>query len=143
MLVYPIVLTPDDNDTVMATSPDFPEVTTFGEDNDDALLHAIDALEEAIAARIAHREDLPHPSKGKHIVALPSQTAVKVLLYRSMRERDMTKAKLARALNWHAPQVDRLFDVRHASRLDQLDSAFNALGLSLEINVKQRAGTQS
>jgi len=138
MLAYPIVLTPDDNDTVMATAPDFPEVTTFGEDNDDALLHAVDALEEAIAARIAHRQDLPYPSKGDTVAALPSQIAVKVLLYQSMREQHMTKAKLARALNWHGPQVDRLFDVRHASRLDQFDSAFNALGFSLVIDVKQR-----
>ncbi len=55
MLNYPITLTPDDNGTVTTTSKGFPEVTTFGDDNDDALLHAIDAIEEAIAARIAGR----------------------------------------------------------------------------------------
>ncbi len=138
MLAYPIVLTPDDNDTVMATSPDFPELTTYGDDNDDALLHAVDALEEAIAARIAYREDIPSPSRGKYKAALPTQTALKVMLYQGMREQNMTKAKLAKALNWHAPQVDRLFDCRHASRLDQLDSAFNVLGLDLEVRTKPR-----
>ena len=82
MLEYPIKLTKDDNDTVLATSPDFPEMTTFGDDNDDALLHAVDALEEAIAARMADRMDIPEPSKrGKYRVALPTQTAIKVLLY--------------------------------------------------------------
>ena len=64
MLAYPISLRRDDNDTYLATSRDFPELTTFGDDRDDALLHAVDALEEAIAARIAHQEDIPAPSAG-------------------------------------------------------------------------------
>ena len=74
MLAYPITLTPD-GDTVMATSKDFPELTTFGEDNDGALLHAIDALEEAIAARIATREDVPQPPQGKSPAALPTRAS--------------------------------------------------------------------
>ncbi|MDP7368218.1 MAG: hypothetical protein QGH83_13300, partial [Candidatus Pacebacteria bacterium] len=76
MLSYPIKLTPDDNDTVLATSPDFPELTTFGDDNDDALMHAVDALETAIAYRIAHREDVPPPSRGRNRASLPTQTTM-------------------------------------------------------------------
>jgi len=34
-------------------------VTTFGEDDADALAHAIGAIEEALAARIADGEDIP------------------------------------------------------------------------------------
>lgn len=71
-----------DGDTLLATSPDFPELTTFGEDVDDALMHAFDALEEAIAARMAGRENIPEPSKrGMYHVTLPPQTARKILLY--------------------------------------------------------------
>ena len=36
MLRYPIVLTPDDNDTLLVTSPDFPELKSFGKDHADA-----------------------------------------------------------------------------------------------------------
>ena len=50
MLAYPITLEEDDG-AMLATSPDFPELTSFGDDADDALAHAVDALEEAIAAR--------------------------------------------------------------------------------------------
>lgn len=138
MLAYPVVLTPDDNDTLLVRSPDFPELATFGDDTEDALLHAVDALEEAIAARIAHKEDVPLPSRGRHRAALSTQTAAKILLYRSMREQGMTKAKLARALGWHAPQVDRLFDLNHASQIGQLERAFHALGLELEIKARAR-----
>ncbi len=138
MLSYPVRLTPDDNDTVLVSAPDFPELTTFGEDEEDALWHAVDALEEAIAARMQTREDVPEPSRGRRRVALPTQTALKVLLYQAMRRKRVRKAELARRLHWHAPQVDRLLDLRHASRLDQIDAAANALGLDLDIRVTER-----
>ena len=33
-LTYPVVLTADDNGTLLATCPDLPEVTSFGTDAD-------------------------------------------------------------------------------------------------------------
>jgi antitoxin HicB len=33
------------------------------------------------------------------------------------------------------PQVDRLFDLRHASRLDQIEAAARALGRQLEVRI--------
>ena len=138
MFAYPVKLIQDEDGSVLVTAPDFPELTTYGEDEDDALLHAIDALEEAIAARINRREEVPRPSRGKRLVVVPSQTAVKVLLYQTMREKGVRKAELARRLHWHAPQVDRLFDVRHASRLDQIDAAFGALDMRLNLGVEDR-----
>jgi antitoxin HicB len=84
MLSYPIALE-DDDGSVMATSPDFPELTTFGDDRDEALARAIDALEEAIAARIHDGKDIPSPSHGKHRATLPTITAIKVIRYQGNR----------------------------------------------------------
>lgn len=136
---YPIRLNRDNDGTYLATSKDFPELTTFGEDREDALRHAVDALEEAIAARIARREDIPQPSKGRNRVHLPTQTEIKVLLYSAMREQGVRKSDLAKRLRWHTPQVDRLLNIRHASRMDQIESAFGALGARLLIEVKRNA----
>ena len=136
---YPIRLNRDNDGTYLATSKDFPEFTTFGEDREDALRHAVDALEEAIAARIARREEIPHPSKGRNYVFLPTQTEIKVLLYNAMREQGVRKSDLARRLHCHAPQVDRLLNLRHASRMDQIQSAFDALGTRLSIGVERTA----
>lgn len=138
MLAYPITLKPDDNGTVLATSRDFPELTTFGDDNEEALLHAIDALEEAIAARIANREEVPRPSRGRRKAALPSQIALKVLIYQAMREARVNKAELARRLAWHGPQVDRLLNIRHATRLDHIDAALAALNKRPDISIVDR-----
>ncbi len=153
-LDYAVLLTPDDNGTLLVTCPDLPEVATFGDDRADALLHARDAIEEAIAARIAARADIPLPSatrrrqKRKSVgkgapaaarVTLPTQTALKAMLHRAMRAQNLRKADLERRLGMHGPQIDRLLDPRHASRLDQIEAALAAVGKRLVVDVEEAA----
>ena len=52
-----------------------------------------------------------------------------------MTEQGIKKVELARRLGWHMPQVDRLFDLRHASRLDQIEAAAAELGRHTEVTV--------
>ena len=137
MLAYPIVLE-DDEDTLLATSLDFPELTTFGTDREDALARAADALEEAIAARIHDGRDIPPPSPGRQVAVLPTLTAIKVMLYQEMREQGVGKAELARRLGWHLPQVDRILDIHHNSRMDQVDAAMGAMGRHLQVRASAR-----
>ena len=132
MLAYPIILE-DDDGTVLATSPDFPELTTFGDDHEEALARSVHALEEAIAARIHDRRDIPAPSRGENLAVLPTLTSVKVMLYQEMREQGIGKAELARRLRWHLPQVDRVLDVQHKSRLDMMDAALGAVGRRMHV----------
>ncbi len=137
---YPVKLTQDDNDTVLVAAPDFPEVVTFGEDRDDALARAVDAIETALMGRIAAREEIPQPGKtGRDFVALPALTAAKLSLYWAMREDSIGKAALARKLGWHLPQIDRLLDLNHASKLEAIEAALAALGRTMEINVMKAA----
>ena len=132
MLQYPVILERDDH-TIKVTSPDFPELTTFGMDREEAIARAADALEEAIAARIHDGLDIPLPSEGRDVALLPTLTTVKVMLYRGMREQGIGKAELARRLGWHLPQVDRVLDVQHNSRMDQMDAAMGAIGRHLYV----------
>jgi len=85
--MYSVLIEPDDNGTFLVTCPDLPEVTSFGEDEEDSLRRTADAIEEALAARIAHRNDIPAPSRptrGTQVV-LPPLTVAKVELYRAAR----------------------------------------------------------
>ena len=138
MLTFPISLE-DDDGTVLVTSPDFPELTTFGEDRDEAVARAVHALEEAIAARIHDRKDVPTPSQGETYAVLPTLTSVKVMLYQGMRDQGVGKAELARRLGWHLPQVDRVLDLQHRSRLDQMDAALGAIGRRLHVTAPATA----
>ena len=134
MLAYPVTLE-EDSEYILATSPDFPELTTFGDDRDEALMRAVDAFEEAIAARIHDLREVPFPSFGEPTVTLPALTTVKVTLYQGMWEQSVGKAELARRLGWHISQVDRMLDLQHHSRLDHLDAALSAIGQKLQIGV--------
>jgi antitoxin HicB len=141
MLAYPIDVERDTNRTLLVTFPDLAEAVTFGEDESDALLRAIDALETVLAARIDDREDipLPSPAAGRPCVVLPALTTAKVLLYRAMREAGIRKAELARRLGWHGPQIDRLLDLNHASRLNQIEAALAVLGKRLAVDLADAA----
>jgi antitoxin HicB len=61
--------------------------------------------------------------------------SAKLGVYQAMTEQGVRKAELARRLGWHMPQVDRLLDLRHASRLDQIEAAARALGRVVEVRV--------
>lgn len=52
-----------------------------------------------------------------------------------MTEQGIRKSEWARRLGWHMPQVDRLFDLRHASRMDQIEAAAHALGRQVDVRV--------
>lgn len=140
MLTYPIVLTPDE-DTLLVTCPDLPEATSFGEDEAQALRNAVGGIEETLAARIHDGRDIPAPKprRTKHSVSLSTQTAMKVELYWRLRQEGITRAELMRRLGWHREQVDRLFRLDHATRLDQFDAAFKALGRELSVMVTEPA----
>ena len=138
MSAYRIELTPDDNQTYLVTCPALPEVTTYGEDEGEAVHNAARAIEEAIAARISDGREVPQPireiAKDKPFVLLAAQTTFKVALYHTLAQAGVTRAELARRLGWHREQVDRLFRLDHASRLDQIEAAFTALGFRLDLS---------
>lgn len=138
MITYPVILAKDTNGTILVTSKDFPELVTFGQDMDDALSHAVDAFEEAIEARISDREEIPVPSKFKAStphVTLPVQAEVKVLLYQQMWKSGVRKADLARKMDLHRQEIDRLLDLNHATSIAKLEKAFSVLGKSINIEI--------
>jgi antitoxin HicB len=131
--VWPVELSPD-GDGLLVYLPDI-DAYTQGRDRGDALAQAADLVEEFVFAAMAHNEPVPPPSDaaGRPCVALPALTALKLEVYRAMREAGLKKGDLAARLGWPASSVSRLFDGRHASRLDQIEAALAALGRRLVI----------
>src|SRR5438874_10462295 len=132
---YPVRLEPDP-DGGYVFLPDIGYGATQGDDLAEALAQAEDLLEEAILGMLAHGEDvpLPSPARGRPTVALPALTAAKLEAYRAMRAAGLNKKQLAERLGWQPSQVTRLFDGRHASRLDQIEAALKALGRRLIVS---------
>ena len=132
---WPIDLIPAEEGGFIVNFPDLPNGWSQGETRGEALAQAEDLLDEMILGKMAHNEDVPRPSsrKGRPVVALPALTAAKFEAYRAMRAAGLNKRQLAERLGWQPSQVTRLFDGRHAWRLDQIEAALNALGRRLVV----------
>lgn len=137
MFNYPVNIEEQPEGGYIVTFPDVPEAITQGEDMDEALLYAVDALETALSFYVEDRKPLPVPSlaEGRPTVSPSALECAKLGVYKEMTDQGLKKSDLARKLGWHMPQVDRLFDLKHASRIDQLEAAARAMGRHIEIHV--------
>jgi antitoxin HicB len=136
---FPATLTPDTIDGgYVVTFRDIPEAITQGDTEQEALIEATDCLEEAIAAKIDEKLDIPQPSQpksGEQIVVVPIQTALKATLYLSMQESAMTKVELAKLIGVDEKEVRRILDPRHSTKLITIERALQALGKKIELQV--------
>jgi len=137
MFKYPATITKDGRD-LLVTFKDVPEAITFGKTESDALSKAVDALETGLSFYVDARKPLPKPSKAKRGQRLVSPSALesaKLGVYQAMMNQGIKKAELARRLGWHMPQIDRLFDLKHSSKFDQIEAAATVLGCHIEITI--------
>jgi antitoxin HicB len=141
-LSYEVVLEMDETENgeccFLVTAPQLPEVTTFGETQEEAVRNGLDAIEEALAGRIAHNEEIPfpveNPPKKGHFVDLTATVFFKCSLYMICREQGITRAELQRKLGLpHREQVDRLFRLDQNTKLDTLAEALAAVGAGIEV----------
>ena len=96
---YAVKLTPAREGGFVVSCRDLPEVVTQGEDVQDALEQAGDAMAEAFAARIDGELDFPKPSvprRREHRVSPPAEMVAKAALFVAMQEAGLSKSELAR-----------------------------------------------
>ncbi len=138
MAEYAYRLEPDDNGTFLITVPTLPEVTSFADTAEEAPLRARQAIEEALAARMAEA-DAPIPSdpslEGDGVARLPVLTGLKVSLFNALKASGSNRAALSRTLGWNRTSVDRLFDLNHHSKTEQIEAALAALGQGVTVSV--------
>ena len=136
MLRFPVHLEAQEEGGYVVTFPDIPEAITQGEDVEDALLHAADALESALDYYIEEGLPIPAPSKpkrGQRLVELPASLSAKILLLQEMASQKVRPAELARRMKVTPQEVTRLIDFRHTSKIDGIAGALKALGKTMEI----------
>jgi len=120
----------------VVTFPDIPEAITQGDNIDDAMIHAADALESALDFYFEEGRRVPMPSRpkrGQRVVELPASVSAKVLLLNEMIAQKVRPATLARRLRVTPQEVTRLIDLRHTTKIDGIAGALKALGKTLEI----------
>jgi antitoxin HicB len=133
MRAYPVKLRKDGK-YFLVTFPDIPEAITQGDNREHALEMAKEALESAMEFYFEDRRRVPDPSRpkrGQAVVELSPSISAKVLLLNEMLRQRIKPAELARRLGTTPQEVNRLTNLRHATKIDRVDSALRALGKRL------------
>ncbi len=137
--VYPARFERTTPDEIVVSFRDLPECLTSGIDEADALAEASDALEEAIAGRIADSDPIPTPSAaraGENQVPVPPGMAAKAALVVTLRKSGLTRVELAKLLGLHEKSVRRMLDPRYATATDRINTALRVLGSQIVIETR-------
>ena len=125
------------------TFPDFGYGATQGETDEEAMEMAQDLLMLTIGDYMRKGKQLPQPTRRRGTrfrqVPLPALQSSKVDLYRAFLESGLKKAEFARRIGIPRTHIERLFSLRHHSRLDQIEAALAALGKYLHVEVRNAA----
>ncbi|MGJ5819054.1 type II toxin-antitoxin system HicB family antitoxin [Paludibaculum fermentans] len=135
---------PDEKDGgYVATFPDFGYGVTQGESIEEVLDLARDLLMLTIGDFIRGGKPLPAAKRRRGAkyrpVPLTALQCAKVDLYNTFQTSGLNKAQFARRIGIPKTHIDRLFSLRHQSRLDQLEAAFAALGKRLHVEARNAA----
>ncbi len=136
---YPVLLSVAQEGGYVVTCRDLPQLITQGENEQDALEQAADAMDEIFATYMIEGTDFPTPSKGKrreYLVSPPAETMAKAALYVAMREAGISKTQLAKRLGVDEKEVRRLLDPHYRSKLPRLAHAISLLGQRLVIGLE-------
>jgi len=139
MFKYAVQIEHDkETDSYLATCRDLPLMASVGDTLDECLIESVDGLTAAISLEIEQRRIVPVTSQsqeGDHLVCVPVLVALKAALHNAMIESGVRKAELARRLGQKPPQIDRLLNVGHSSKVETLELALAHLGKHVELRI--------
>src|SRR5258706_11384003 len=125
------------------TFPDFRYGVTQGETIAEATDMAQDLLMGLISDLIEEGKDLPKSGKKRsrtfRPISLPALQSAKVELYQAFRAAGLRKSDFAARMGIPKSNLDRLFNLKHHSRFDQIESAFPALTNHIWVEVPDPA----
>ncbi len=138
---YPIDLHEEREGGYSVTFPDFDEAFTDGETLAEAVAEAADCLEEALAGRMARREDIPasSPARGRPAAVPGAVLAAKAALYEALREERLSNSAFATAMGVQESEVRRMLDPRHATKIGRLEEALARFRKRLVVTVEEAA----
>jgi antitoxin HicB len=136
---YPVLLKRAVEGGYVVTCRDLPSLITQGEDKEDALAQAADAMDEVFATLMKLDERFPAPSetrRGERLISPPVETVAKAALYSTLRDAKVTKVQLAKWLGIDEKEVRRLLDPHYHSKLPRIAKAISLMGKRLVIGLE-------
>ncbi|GAB5387624.1 MAG: hypothetical protein Alpg2KO_05920 [Alphaproteobacteria bacterium] len=126
MMTFTFDLTPQDDGSLLITSPDFRNLVLEAATETDALDLARHAAEEAVSMAILGGGRLPASrphgkAPNRHRISLPDRLATKAKLYQLCQHSDLPFEQLARSAGLTPEKLADLIDPREQADTDHLD----------------------
>ncbi|EAA3660608.1 hypothetical protein CF222_004651 [Salmonella enterica subsp. enterica serovar Sandiego] len=143
MFNYAVKLEHDpDTKSWIATCRDLPLFNSAGDSVDDALLESVDGIIVALSIEIDARRPIPaasQPEEGEYVIHLPVLVVMKAALHNAMIATGTRKSDLARSMGMKGPQIDRLLDVCHSSKVETVELALQQLNRTVQVSIDKVA----
>lgn len=143
MFNYAVKLEHDsDTKSWIATCRDLPLFNSVGDSVDDALLESVDGAIVALSIEIDARRPIPaasKPEEGEYVINLPVLVVMKAALHNAMIATGTRKSDLARSMGMKGPQIDRLLDVCHSSKVETVELALQQLNRTVQVSIDKAA----
>ncbi len=113
---------------------DLPEILSWPSEGDSFENWARYAVEDCLAFRMKDGTVIPEASEaktGEFVVRLPLSVAAKVMLHNAMVKTNVSRSELAKQMGLKLPEVTRLLNLKHATKIDSIADAVHALGFDL------------
>jgi antitoxin HicB len=140
-LRYPATLRRDDTGGYYLRFPDVPGANTGDKDRDSTLAGAADCVAVALETYLEQGRDIPLPSKpkkGQYLVSVPLDLALRLALYRTMRETHTTAAELARRMKVREATIQEILNAHSATPPETYVLALARLGKTATLTVDEQ-----
>ena len=137
-MYYPAKFTQEDG-AYIVTFRDVPESITQGGNFEEAMFLAEDVLICGLEFYFENDKPIPLPSDPQAdeiMVYLSDIVYVKALLHNARLETEMSKAELARFMDVRPPEMQRILDPRHNTKLDTISRMLSKLGRPLKLSIE-------
>jgi len=121
--------------------PDVPEVVTGGKTKRETFDNAREALGLALLGYIDRNQALPEQNRRKGLTPVPvlAHDALKIAVIEAFKEAGITKTQLGQRLGKQLPEIRRLLDPNHQTKMQPLERALSELGRNVIVSIDRVA----
>jgi antitoxin HicB len=135
--VHRALLRNDPDGGVLATFADVPEAISHGEDREDAVRSAQEALAVALFGYLREGRKIPRAKRKSGVqIAPPATDILKIAVIEAWMDSGLTKSEFARMLAVDEKEARRILDPDAATKADRLEEALSVLGRKVHIAVE-------
>jgi antitoxin HicB len=117
---------------------DLPELLSYSVDGEPLENWARYAVEDCVEFRIKDGEIIPEASPalpGEYVVHLDANQVAKILLSNEMVRDGVSRAELAKKAELKLPEVTRILDIHHPTKIDRIETILRSLGHRLQLSI--------